>query len=150
MTSFASLAVLLIIITRYVFLDIFFISSQLPLWTLSLFSFPFFSFPLSLFCRIPNWADFAKKKKKFFTSQADLQICNCVNLLIIILLFQTNILAASDNKVLDDVDIPNNEAELRLVFARQTEELRLVRRQLANSQLRVKELEEQLRKSQSR
>ncbi|XP_015589488.1 coronin-2B isoform X3 [Cephus cinctus] len=55
----------------------------------------------------------------------------------------------NDNKVLETVDIPNNEAELRVAFARQTDELRLVRRQLANSQLRVKELEEQVRKLQS-
>lgn len=55
----------------------------------------------------------------------------------------------NDNKSLESVDIPNNEAELRLAYARQTDELRLVRRQLANSQLRVKELEEQLRKAQN-
>ena len=63
---------------------------------------------------------------------------------------QKNIISTTlnDNKVLETVDIPNNEAELRLAFARQTDELRLVRRQLANSQLRVKELEEQIRKLQ--
>ncbi|XP_043465469.1 coronin-2B-like isoform X2 [Leptopilina heterotoma] len=55
--------------------------------------------------------------------------------------------AMNDNK-LEAVDDPNNEAELRLAFARQTDELRIVRRQLANSQLRVKELEEQIRKMQ--
>ncbi|XP_029672141.1 coronin-2B-like isoform X2 [Formica exsecta] len=54
----------------------------------------------------------------------------------------------NDNKVMENVDIPNNEAELRLAFARQTDELRLVRRQLGNSQLRVKELEDQIRKLQ--
>lgn len=54
----------------------------------------------------------------------------------------------NDNKVMETVDIPNNEAELRLALARQTDELRLVRRQLANSQLRVKELEDQVRKLQ--
>ncbi|KOX68216.1 Coronin-2B [Melipona quadrifasciata] len=59
-----------------------------------------------------------------------------------------NIISTNDNKVLENVDIPNNEAELRLAFVRQTDELRLVRRQLANSQLRVKELEEQIRKLQ--
>lgn len=63
---------------------------------------------------------------------------------------QKNIISSplNDNKVLENVDIPNNEAELRLAFVRQTDELRLVRRQLANSQLRVKELEEQIRKLQ--
>lgn len=63
---------------------------------------------------------------------------------------QKNIISPplNDNKVLENVDIPNNEAELRLAFVRQTDELRLVRRQLANSQLRVKELEEQIRKLQ--
>lgn len=45
--------------------------------------------------------------------------------------------------------MPNNEAELRLAYVRQMDELRLVKRQLANSQLRVKELEEQLRKLQN-
>ena len=54
----------------------------------------------------------------------------------------------NDNKM-ETADIPNNEADMRLVFTRQTEELRLVRRQLANSQLRVKELEEQVRKLQN-
>lgn len=54
----------------------------------------------------------------------------------------------NDNKAMETVDVPNNEAELRLAFARQTDELRLVRRQLANSQLRVKELEDQVRKLQ--
>jgi coronin-2 len=54
----------------------------------------------------------------------------------------------NDNKVMETIDIPNNEVELRMAFARQTDELRLVRRQLANSQLRVKELEEQIRKLQ--
>lgn len=49
---------------------------------------------------------------------------------------------------METVDVPNNEAELRLALARQTDELRLVRRQLANSQLRVKELEDQVRKLQ--
>lgn len=49
---------------------------------------------------------------------------------------------------METADIPNNEAELRLAFARQTDELRLVRRQLANSQLHVKELEDQIRKLQ--
>ncbi|XP_058801342.1 coronin-2B-like isoform X1 [Phymastichus coffea] len=53
----------------------------------------------------------------------------------------------NDNKVLD-TEIPINESELRVAYLRQTDELRLVRRQLANSQLRVKELEEQLRKQQ--
>ena len=63
---------------------------------------------------------------------------------------QNNIVATmNDNKVQESVDVPNNEAELRLAYARQTDELRLVRRQLANSQLRVKELEEQIRKVQS-
>lgn len=63
---------------------------------------------------------------------------------------QKNIISSSlnDNKVMETVDVPNNEAELRLAFARQTDELRLVRRQLANSQLRVKELEDQIRKLQ--
>ncbi|XP_057338344.1 coronin-2B-like isoform X2 [Microplitis mediator] len=56
---------------------------------------------------------------------------------------------SSDNKNLESVDVPNNEAELRLAYVRQMEELRLVKRQLANSQLRVKELEEQLRKLQN-
>ncbi|XP_015116382.1 coronin-2B isoform X1 [Diachasma alloeum] len=55
----------------------------------------------------------------------------------------------NDNKIMESVDIPNNEAELRLAYARQTDELRLARRQLANSQVRVKELEEQLRKLQN-
>lgn len=54
----------------------------------------------------------------------------------------------NDNKNMEAVDIPNNESELRLAFTRQTDELRLVRRQLANSQLRVKELEEQIKKLQ--
>lgn len=54
----------------------------------------------------------------------------------------------NDNKAMETVDVPNNEAELQLAFARQTDELRLVRRQLANSQLRVKELEDQVRKLQ--
>ena len=54
----------------------------------------------------------------------------------------------TDNKIIETTDIPNNEAELRMAYLRQTDELRLVRRQLANSQLRVKELEEQLRKHQ--
>lgn len=49
---------------------------------------------------------------------------------------------------METVDVPNNEAELRSAFARQTDELRLVRRQLANSQQRVKELEDQIRKLQ--
>lgn len=49
---------------------------------------------------------------------------------------------------METVDTLNNEAELRLAFARQTDELRLVKRQLANSQLRVKELEDQVRKLQ--
>jgi len=64
--------------------------------------------------------------------------------------YQKNIISSSlnDNKVMETVDVPNNEAELRLAFARQTDELRLVRRQLANSQLRVKELEDQIRKLQ--
>lgn len=63
---------------------------------------------------------------------------------------QKNIMSSplNDNKVMETVDVPNNEAELRLAFARQTDELRLVRRQLANSQLRVKELEDQVRKLQ--
>ncbi|KMQ93490.1 coronin-2b-like isoform 1 protein [Lasius niger] len=63
---------------------------------------------------------------------------------------QKNIISSplNDNKVMETVDVPNNEAELRLAFARQTDELRLVRRQLANSQLRVKELEDQIRKLQ--
>lgn len=56
---------------------------------------------------------------------------------------------SSDNKNLESVDVPNNEAELRLAYVRQMDELRLVKRQLANSQLRVKELEEQLRKLQN-
>jgi coronin-2 len=56
----------------------------------------------------------------------------------------------NDNKILDTADIPNNEAELRLAYLQQTDELRLVRRQLANSQLRVKELEEQIRKQQQK
>ncbi|XP_063978268.1 coronin-2B-like isoform X2 [Diachasmimorpha longicaudata] len=55
----------------------------------------------------------------------------------------------NDNKIMESVDIPNNEAELRLAYARQTDELRLIRRQLANKQMRVKELEEQLRKLQN-
>ncbi|XP_011303426.1 coronin-2B-like isoform X1 [Fopius arisanus] len=55
----------------------------------------------------------------------------------------------NDNKIMESVETPNNEAELRLAYARQTDELRLVRRQLANSQVRVKELEEQLRKLQN-
>jgi len=54
----------------------------------------------------------------------------------------------NNNKVMETVDVPNNEMELRMAFTRQTDELRLVRRQLANSQLRVKELEEQIRKLQ--
>ncbi|XP_033225716.1 coronin-2A-like [Belonocnema kinseyi] len=60
---------------------------------------------------------------------------------------QNNIVSEQNNKL--EEDIPNNEAELRLAFATQTDELRLVRRQLANSQLRVKELEEQVRKLQN-
>lgn len=56
----------------------------------------------------------------------------------------------NDNKTLETTDIPNNEAELRLAYLRQTDELRLVRRQLANSQLHVKELEEQIRKHQQK
>ncbi|KAG8036659.1 hypothetical protein G9C98_003981 [Cotesia typhae] len=56
---------------------------------------------------------------------------------------------SSDNKISESVDVPNNEAELRLAYVRQMDELRLVKRQLANSQLRVKELEEQLRKLQN-
>lgn len=69
---------------------------------------------------------------------------------IIFFFCQKNIISSSlnDNKVMETVDVPNNEAELRLAFARQTDELRLVRRQLANSQLRVKELEDQIRKLQ--
>lgn len=69
----------------------------------------------------------------------------------IVFFTQNNIVSTTmnDNKVLESVDIPNNEAELRLAYARQTDELRLVRRQLTNSQQRVKELEEQLRKAQS-
>lgn len=65
---------------------------------------------------------------------------------------QNNIVSSSlnDNKALETVAIPNNEAELRLVYLRQAEELKLVRRQLANSQLRVKELEEQIRKYQQK
>lgn len=64
--------------------------------------------------------------------------------------FQKNMMSSplNDNKVMKTVDVPNNEAELRVAFARQTDELRLVRRQLANSQLRVKELEDQIRKLQ--
>ncbi|OXU27488.1 hypothetical protein TSAR_010648 [Trichomalopsis sarcophagae] len=65
---------------------------------------------------------------------------------------QNNIVSSTinDNKALETTDIPNNEAELRLAYLRQTDELRLVRRQLANSQLRVKELEEQIRKHQQK
>lgn len=65
-------------------------------------------------------------------------------------ILQKNIITPpqNDNKVMEAVDMPNNEADLRLAFARQTDELRLARRQLANSQLRVKELEEQIRKLQ--
>jgi len=63
--------------------------------------------------------------------------------------FQKNMSSSlNDNKVMETIDVPNNEVELRMAFARQTDELRLVRRQLANSQLRVKELEEQIRKLQ--
>lgn len=58
--------------------------------------------------------------------------------------------ALNDNKILETSDIPNNEADLRMAYVRQTDELRLVRRQLANSQLRVKELEEQIRKHQQK
>ncbi|XP_044009355.1 coronin-2B-like isoform X3 [Aphidius gifuensis] len=54
----------------------------------------------------------------------------------------------NDNKNHESIDVPNNEAELRLVYARQTEELRLVKLQLTTSQRRVKELEEQIRKLQ--
>lgn len=46
------------------------------------------------------------------------------------------------------MEIPNNEAELRLAYARQTDDLRLVKLQLSASQRRVKELEEQIRKLQ--
>ena len=65
---------------------------------------------------------------------------------------QNNIVSSTinDNKVLETADIPNNEAELRLAYLRQNDELKLIRRQLANSQLRVKELEEQLRKQQQK
>lgn len=50
----------------------------------------------------------------------------------------------NDNKVLETTDVPNNDTDLRLAYLRQSEELRLIKRQLANSQLRVKELEDQI------
>lgn len=51
---------------------------------------------------------------------------------------------------METIDVPpNNEAELRLAYVRQADELRLMRRQLANSRLRVKELEEQVWKLQN-
>ncbi|XP_046436706.1 coronin-2B isoform X2 [Neodiprion pinetum] len=64
---------------------------------------------------------------------------------------QNNIMASSlnDNKTIGITEPPINESELRAAFARQTDELRLVRRQLANSQLRIKELEEQVIKLQN-
>lgn len=52
----------------------------------------------------------------------------------------------NDNKVLDKLEIPNNEADLRVEFIRQFEELRIARRELSNSKSRIKELEDQLRK----
>lgn len=63
---------------------------------------------------------------------------------------QNNIITTSlsNNKVIETIDVPNNEAELRLAYVRQADELRLMRRQLANSQLRIKELEEQVRRLQ--
>lgn len=61
---------------------------------------------------------------------------------------QNNIITISDNKVIENIDVPNNEAELKFAYIRQADELRLMRRQLANSQLRIKELEEQVRKLQ--
>ncbi|XP_043488387.1 coronin-2B-like isoform X2 [Polistes fuscatus] len=65
---------------------------------------------------------------------------------------QNNIITTSlsNNKVMETIDVPpNNEAELRLAYVRQADELRLMRRQLANSRLRVKELEEQVWKLQN-
>ncbi|KAI4488493.1 hypothetical protein M0802_011599 [Mischocyttarus mexicanus] len=65
---------------------------------------------------------------------------------------QNNIITTSlsNNKVMEAIDAPpNNEAELRLAYVRQADELRLMRRQLANSRLRVKELEEQVWKLQN-
>ncbi|XP_046592523.1 coronin-2B isoform X1 [Neodiprion lecontei] len=64
---------------------------------------------------------------------------------------KNNIMASSlnDNKTIGIMEPPINESELRAAFARQTDELRLVRRQLANSQLRIKELEEQVIKLQN-
>ncbi|KAL7295909.1 hypothetical protein TKK_0010949 [Trichogramma kaykai] len=63
-----------------------------------------------------------------------------------------NIVTSSlnDNKSLESSDVPNDEADLKVAYVRQGEELRLIRRQLANSQLRVKELEEQIRKYQQK
>lgn len=66
-------------------------------------------------------------------------------------MFQNNMITAANdaNKAgcnNAEVLLPNNEAELRLAFLRQLEETKLLRRQLANSQSRVRELEEQLRK----
>lgn len=95
------------------------------------------------------------KKKELFSSIA-LELLNNELLVrrivtIDILLFKNNIMASSlgDNKIIDDADSPNNESELKVAFARQTDELRLVKRQLANSQLRIKELEEQIIKLQN-
>ncbi|XP_048512695.1 coronin-2B-like isoform X4 [Athalia rosae] len=63
---------------------------------------------------------------------------------------QKNILTSplSDNKTLSTVE-PLNESDLRMAYVHQGDELRLLRRQLANSQLRVKELEEQVLKLQN-
>ncbi|XP_014222602.1 coronin-2B-like isoform X1 [Trichogramma pretiosum] len=65
---------------------------------------------------------------------------------------KNNIVTSSlnDNKSLESSDVPNDEADLKVAYVRQGEELRLIRRQLANSQLRVKELEEQIRKYQQK
>lgn len=52
----------------------------------------------------------------------------------------------NDNKMLDKLEIPSNEADLRVAFIRQFEELRIARRELSNSKSRIKELEDQLRK----
>ena len=68
------------------------------------------------------------------------------------LLEQNNMVTSSmnDNKVLESSEVPNNEADLKIAYIRHTEELRLIKRQLANSQMRVKELEEQIRMYQQK
>lgn len=64
------------------------------------------------------------------------------------LVLQNNNIAPTninDNKTLETAaNFPNDD--LKMAYLRQSEELRLITRQLANSQLRIKELEEQIKK----